>query len=150
MSDWSGVRRFGHAPQDAPVVVRPSAYALFAGADGRVAVVKTERGYFLPGGGVEPGEAPAEAVAREVSEECGLLVRVGSWTVRAVDLVYSPLEKTHFEKRSFFFDADIEGLGVAASAQNGPHWLAVDVAAQRLAQSSHRWAIMRLRSRQNG
>lgn len=29
----------------------------------------------LPGGGIEPGESPAEAVAREVREEVGLLVR---------------------------------------------------------------------------
>jgi hypothetical protein len=74
---------------------------------------------------------------------------VGSWTVRAVDLVYSPLEMTHFEKRSVFFDAHIEGLSVDASAQDGPHWLAVDVAVQRLAQPSHRWAIMQWRDRQN-
>jgi acetyl-CoA carboxylase carboxyl transferase subunit beta len=32
----------------------------------------------LPGGRVEPGETPAEAAAREVLEETGLLVEVGA------------------------------------------------------------------------
>jgi 8-oxo-dGTP diphosphatase len=36
----------------------------------------------LPGGRVEPGESPAEAAAREVTEETGLVVAVGrEWLV---------------------------------------------------------------------
>jgi 8-oxo-dGTP diphosphatase len=32
----------------------------------------------LPGGTVEPGESPAQAVVRELAEECGLPVRAGA------------------------------------------------------------------------
>jgi 8-oxo-dGTP diphosphatase len=39
----------------------------------------------LPGGRVEPGETPAQAAAREVSEETGLVVRVGA-LLQVVDL----------------------------------------------------------------
>ncbi len=46
--------------------------------DGRVLLVKRTdpRVWELPGGGIERGETPAEAVIREVSEETGLQVRV--------------------------------------------------------------------------
>lgn len=50
--------------------------------EGRLLVVRRGRPpgeglWSIPGGRVEPGESDAEAVAREVREETGLLVRVG-------------------------------------------------------------------------
>lgn len=52
--------------------------------EGRLLVVRRGRPpgeglWSIPGGRVEPGESDAEAVAREVREETGLLVRVGEY-----------------------------------------------------------------------
>jgi 8-oxo-dGTP pyrophosphatase MutT (NUDIX family) len=42
--------------------------------------------YKFPGGGLEPGESPQQALIREVSEECGRTVtRVGEVMVKAVE-----------------------------------------------------------------
>jgi 8-oxo-dGTP diphosphatase len=62
---------------------RLAAYALIADGSGRVLLARhpderrrTGR-WLLPGGGVEYGEHPEQAVVREVREETGLDVRVG-------------------------------------------------------------------------
>jgi 8-oxo-dGTP diphosphatase len=51
--------------------------------DGQVALIErrnSSRGalyYLFPGGGIEAGETPPEAAAREVEEELGLMVAIG-------------------------------------------------------------------------
>jgi 8-oxo-dGTP diphosphatase len=147
VSDWLDAPRFGADPPSAAPVARPSAYALIVNAQGRLAVVCTDRGYFLPGGGLETGEGAAEAIVREVLEECGFVVRAGEWMVRAVDIVYSPHEDTHFEKQSVFLEAHPERDAMDTSTGSGWGWLDVRDAAQHLLQPSHRWAVEQWRER---
>ena len=68
-----------HGP---PEVQRVSAYALVRDHDRLLLTRNSARGprpgtWSLPGGGLRHGEPPAEAVGREVSEETGLVARVG-------------------------------------------------------------------------
>lgn len=67
---------FGERVAGASYALRPSAYALIRNEFGQVAVVRTAQGVFLPGGGIEAGETPEQAVQREVLEECGLGIRL--------------------------------------------------------------------------
>ena len=57
------------------VVYRPSARGVII-KDGKVAMIHSEKyDYFkFPGGGIEEGESPIDAVIREVKEESGLTV----------------------------------------------------------------------------
>jgi 8-oxo-dGTP pyrophosphatase MutT (NUDIX family) len=65
-------RQVGHA-----LLVMPSVAALVRDPGGRVLVQRRadSGAWELPGGAVDPGEAPAQALVREVFEETGLVVR---------------------------------------------------------------------------
>lgn len=61
---------------------RPGAIVFIIDTSGRLLIVKRANTaawmpgkWAAPGGGIEPGETPAQAGAREVSEETGLTVR---------------------------------------------------------------------------
>jgi len=124
--------------------VRPSAYAVILDGAGAVAVVFTPEGVFLPGGGVEAGETPAQAVARETLEECGLVVRPEGELGRAVQLAYSVKERRYYEKRSVFFRAVVEGQGVAVEVDHRLVWLEPSAAAAQMSHESHAWVLREL------
>jgi 8-oxo-dGTP diphosphatase len=76
---------FGVRLPDVVYQERPGAYAIIRRADGRLTLVCGEaRRLFLPGGGVQPGERPEDALLREIIEEIGwrahILDRVGRAT----------------------------------------------------------------------
>lgn len=63
-------------------VDRPGAY-LLAIENGKIAVVRTPLGLFLPGGGIDPGESHADAIHRECLEETGFAVETGEFVCSA-------------------------------------------------------------------
>ena len=73
---------FGERDQDTDYWDRSGAY-LLALQNGKMAVVRTKRGYFLPGGGLEDGESDADCVRREVREETGCAAEVGAFLCSA-------------------------------------------------------------------
>ncbi len=77
-------------------------------ADNRVMLVRHSYvpGFYLPGGGVEPGETLAEALARELAEECGVRL-TGAATLRGVYLNRRASRRDHvalFIVRDFDYD----------------------------------------------
>jgi 8-oxo-dGTP diphosphatase len=97
----------------APPVSQSGAYAVIFDASGRVLTVRGESGRcYLPGGRLEPGETPRQALVRELGEECGwsaailsplrqssqrimggaVLLRASHWRARLVAELDSPAE----------------------------------------------------------
>jgi 8-oxo-dGTP diphosphatase len=69
--DWLG----NEYPVDvANLSWRPAAYGVVI-RDDAILLVKLDKGYDLPGGGVELGEPCEQAVIREVQEESGIIAR---------------------------------------------------------------------------
>jgi 8-oxo-dGTP diphosphatase len=57
------------------LVWRPSAYGIII-RDGQILLTQQYKKFMLPGGGIELGETPEQAVIREVKEETGFDVRL--------------------------------------------------------------------------
>ena len=109
--------------------------------DGRLAVVRTPLGLFLPGGGQQGGEPPEQAALRELKEECGLLADLAGRIGVADEFVFSEAEATHFAKRSTFFRAREAGAVGSPEPDHALLWIYPDEAEARLAHGSHRWAV---------
>jgi 2-polyprenyl-3-methyl-5-hydroxy-6-metoxy-1,4-benzoquinol methylase/8-oxo-dGTP pyrophosphatase MutT (NUDIX family) len=122
-------------------VVRPSAYAVIRNTDGALAIVRTPRGCFLPGGGLITDETPEETITRETREECGLVVEPGSRIGKAVEIVHSPAQNTCFEKPSVFMSAELLFAGPSSEPDHELIWLDPAVAIAVLSHESHRWAV---------
>lgn len=130
------------------VTVRPCAYAVLSGPSGTngrdpaIALVRTHDDVLLPGGGLNAGEEHADAVVREVAEECALRVAVAQPLGDAVQIVGGRDGRPVVEKRSCFFSAHIEAP-LDARAEHEVIWLPPAEALATVTNQSHAWAIKR-------
>jgi kynurenine formamidase/8-oxo-dGTP pyrophosphatase MutT (NUDIX family) len=112
---------------------RPGAYALVLDGAVRVALVHEEGDWYLPGGGLEPGETSEQALAREVHEECGCAVRIGAVLGEALEFVENRAGE-RFEVHARYYRAELVGTPRV-------HWLAPDEARARTRRRNDAWAI---------
>lgn len=68
-------KTFGIRRDDTTYYDRPGAYLLMV-KDGKLALVRTHKGYFLIGGGKLPGESLEDCLQRECREEIGCPVKI--------------------------------------------------------------------------
>ncbi len=116
-----------------------SAYGIVHDESGRLLLVHgSDQSYFpgswnLPGGGIEHGESPIDAVTREFLEETGLAVEIGSLVDVRSDLALSPAgdRLTHFDR--IVYDVRITGGELRDEADGSSHgvrWFAKDELAE--------------------
>lgn len=132
------IQMFGERLPGRSYTVRRAAYAVIFRDDGRVATVKTRRGHFLPGGGIERGESDEAGLAREVREECARDVALARCIGEAVQ--WFRASRGFFEGHHVFF----AGRFASEPSGRGEHelvWLEPERAAASLFHASHAWAI---------
>lgn len=147
MNKIGSIPEFGERVQTQQYVPRPGSYALLTNTQGRIAVMETPRGCFLPGGGLEGNETPEETLMREVKEECGFdverLRRIGE----AVEYVYTPGNESGIRKECVFFVANVgPAQGAATEVDHILVWLEPQEAEARLAHGSQQWAVRQSKS----
>lgn len=130
---------FGKRLPGRSYVVRRAAYALIWSDDGaRVATVKTRRGHFLPGGGIEAGETDEIAVTREVREECARALAIDARIGEAVQ--FFGASSGFFEGHHVFFAGRFNSEPVG-EGEHELDWLEPARAESLLYHASHVWAI---------
>ncbi|HET7034301.1 MAG TPA: NUDIX domain-containing protein [Thermomicrobiaceae bacterium] len=140
-----GSPQFGQPPADGVCRDRPGAYAVALVA-GKVLVVETPAGRFLPGGGREAGESAEAALHRELREETGYRLAALRELGSAGQYVVEQATGRCYNKRQTFFLVELGARD--ASAVEPDHtlrWLAPAEALATLREEAQAWAVRRAR-----
>jgi 8-oxo-dGTP diphosphatase len=127
---------------------RPGAYAVIIDERGRLAVFHKGDRYFLPGGGIEPGETPEEALSREVREEIGWTVAIIRKIGEATQHVITKSDAHCAIQGSYFEARLLEQIGPPEEPGDELLWLPRPEAIALLPRQSDAWAIGQLSSSQ--
>ncbi|HEU0221253.1 MAG TPA: NUDIX hydrolase [Paracoccaceae bacterium] len=142
------MRRFGEAVIEGQSYrTRHGAYAIIREGDDLLVTESFNPVYEiqLPGGGIDPGESPLQALHREVFEETGwhiaVLRRLGAFQRYA----YMPEYDLWARKVCHIFLArPTLRLGAPSDGGHLPLWMPLETAARRLAVAGDRWFVARL------
>jgi 8-oxo-dGTP diphosphatase len=123
-------------------VDRPSVYGIVFDAQGRVLVVEEDDEYYLPGGGIDPGEDVEAGLRRELVEETGYAIEILGGVCSARQYAIDKASGRAWVKLCSFFTIRLVGESKGPSiATNHPHWVTVDEAVKLLKDEAHHWAV---------
>ena len=133
---------FGNRLDGIDYVDRPGAYAVIANEDKQIAVIVTGQGYYLPGGGIDPGETAVNALKRELVEEIGYQVSVFEEIGAAVEYIEASGEGKYYQIRSRFYKAQLGmKIGEGIDLDHRLVWLLQEDALKLLSRQSQIWAV---------
>jgi 8-oxo-dGTP diphosphatase len=138
---------FGEQVDGHPYHARSAVYAVIPDSDGRVAAVRYRGHLFLPGGGIEGGETPEQALVREVAEECAQRVHIAKKIGEALQYFYASSDDTYFAMHAVFYAGTFLGQ-TPGQAEYPVVWVCPDAKAQFF-HASHLWAVQSLRREGN-
>jgi 8-oxo-dGTP diphosphatase len=141
------IPQFGRKDPGCAYPDRPAAFVVLE-HEGRIACVRValragvER-MDLPGGGIDPGETPAQAAERECGEEAGLAVRIPGEPIARADHYFVNEEGRTNNTRGTFFRAEWvrEAPELKTEADHTLLWMTPAEALQALSRDSHAWAL---------
>jgi 8-oxo-dGTP diphosphatase len=136
------VIEFGERIQGVSYIDRPGAYAIIRDGSNAIALVRTQQGYLLPGGGVEPDEDIKVALQREIMEELGYQSTIEEKVCSAVQYLYSESDRAYFKKIGHFFKVSLaEKVSEPIETDHELVWCSPEESLQMLAQEFQVWAI---------
>jgi 8-oxo-dGTP diphosphatase len=141
------VPQFGEPQPGRDYPDRPAAFAIVPrGAEIAVVLVTFESGgsrLDLPGGGLDPGESPEQAAARECGEEAGLKVAIHQPIARA-DHYFVNEKGDARNTRGVFFAGRLVGEAPDLKIEDDHAllWITPHEALVGLDRPSHAWAVL--------
>lgn len=128
---------FGARQEGIAYLEREGAYGI-AFKDGHVLIEKARLGYFLPGGGIEEGESPEEALVREMLEETG-------YELASHRLVGTAIEYTgDWRNHGYYFLVELGAKGKPTYADGHVmpvEWTPLAEAKEHMHLRAQEWAI---------
>lgn len=106
------MKSFGIVEPHVNYSYRPGAYGILT-REGQVGVVKAPLGYFLIGGGIEPGETDEACLIREGLEEAGCMLSVGEFLETVDEYVVVKGTEMAYHKRITAYRTEIVSCGHA-------------------------------------
>ena len=119
---------------------RKGAY-LIPVVNGRIAVAKTPKGYFLLGGGIEPGEDEIESIIRECMEEVGCSANVDRLLCTAEAFDVHPRKGFFHPVQSYYLGSISEPIAEPLEKDHELQWLEYDFLRGRMFSQMQNWAI---------
>jgi 8-oxo-dGTP diphosphatase len=125
---------------------RPAAFGI-AERDGQIALVRVQKPghpawHDLPGGALDPGESPEQAVVREFGEEAGLKVAALEPYATA-DQYFVNTDGEAYDNLGTFFELRLEGEDPALKIEDDHTlvWMEPNAAVAMLRHDAHAWAV---------
>lgn len=135
---------FGEQLPDQNYEMRIAVYGIISDPEGRVAVFESPRGFFLPGGGLEPGENHRLGLERELLEELGADVINADYTGVATFYDRVPHLGAYMVLVGHFYRTTIIQKAVDLQAREEHltlHWLEPSVAISKLKLPHQAWGL---------
>lgn len=145
------IPRFGKTPEKGRrYTLRPGAYALLP-RDGVLLLtcqMQPEPDLQLPGGGIDPGESPLQALHREVLEETGWRIANPRYQGAFRRFVFMPEYDMWAEKMCHIFSAlPVIQIAQTTEAAHETVWMRPDLAVHELGNAGDRFYAARLANR---
>ena len=141
-------RSYGQKVPDVVYRHREGAYAVILDDGGNVALVEApaaggpERGLFLPGGGIEPGETPEACLRRECLEELGCEIELEGLFCAGEEYLYAPSDGRYLHVTGHCYRASL-GARVQEPVEQDHvlRWLPATQGANDMFLNYQAWAV---------
>lgn len=126
--------------EDAVYTDREGAY-LIPVQNGRVGVVRTPKGYFFLGGGLENGESHSLCIVRECLEEAGYTVSVGEKICSAETYCRHPVIGYFHPVQTYYAGRLLEKTAEPSEKDHTFLWMDYDELRGRMFAEMQNWAL---------
>lgn len=109
--------------------------------EGKVGVVRTPKGYFLLGGGLDGGESHEECISRECLEEIGYTVSVGNKICSAEMYCEHPTVGYFHPIQTYYVGELMEQVNVAVEDDHEFEWMDYDEVVDNMYLEMQSWAL---------